>query len=461
MIAGSPLQVSGPAAGLTMIVWAIIQDHGIAALGPIVLLAGAFQVIFGFARLGPLLQCVPPAVIYGMLAGIGALIFASQFHFMVDARPSGSGLENFLTIPESIWKGLTHPNHDDAAMLSILTLSTLIAWEMFVKRFTKFKVVPSALIAVTFVSFIYNIGGFSAAHVSIPENLFGTISFTHFDALSMMSWNMVGLALALAAIARAESLLCATAVDRMHTGSRTDYNRELSAQGLGNTVCGLFGALPMTGVIVRSSANVSAGARTRLSAILHGIWLLFLVATAPFVLQLIPIASLAALLVFTGYKLMKQDLRSLQRSGSSEVYIFFATVAGIVTTDLLKGVLFGFVLAIIKIVWTFTHLHVKLISEENLSETKVLLEGSATFLRLPKLLRTLGTIPPHREVHFVLESFHYVDHASLQVIADWEKNFKARGGRVHLDWNKLQYLNGTPLFRQQKEYLATDLSEVA
>src|SRR4030095_175336 len=177
--------------------------------------------------------------------------------------------------------------------------------------------------------------------------------------------SVFGSALAVAIIASAETLLSATAVDRMHNGPRTQYNRELFAHGMVNSIGGALGVLPMTGVIVRSSANVEAGAKTRLSAMLHGLWILGLIAAAPFVLRLIPVSSLAALLVFTGYKLVKQDVKELRKAGPAEVFIFFATIAGIVALDLLKGVVIGLVLAVLKIVWIFTHLRVNVTEEGN------------------------------------------------------------------------------------------------
>jgi MFS superfamily sulfate permease-like transporter len=224
----------------------------------------------------------------------------------------------------------------------------------------------------------------------------------------------------------------------MHDGPRTNYDRELMAQGLGNVVCGALGGLPMTGVIVRSSANVEAGARTRLSAIFHGAWMLLLVVAAPFLLRMIPVSSLAALLVFTGYKLVKQDVKELAKAGKSEVAIFFATIIGIVALDLLKGVLLGLSLAVLKIVWIFTHLRINI--EDVDGRIYVRLDGSATFLRLPELNAVLDGIPDGRQVHVKFEELDHIDQASLQAIAAWEKQYELRGGKVTLEWEGLEVL---------------------
>jgi MFS superfamily sulfate permease-like transporter len=198
-------------------------------------------------------------------------------------------------------------------------------------------------------------------------------------------------AVAIAFIASAESLLSAAAVDRLHQGSRSNFDRELAAQGFGNMVCGVFGALPMTGVIVRSSVNVEAGAKTRLSAILHGVWLLILVAVTPSVLKLIPTSSLAAILVVTGYKLVKvEDIQKLRQYGRIPLFIYFATLGGIIADDLLFGVLLGLVLSAIKLIYKVSHLTIRLERDERTSRLTCICRGRLHLFdcrSLPKSLR--------------------------------------------------------------------------
>lgn len=466
-IGGAPLQVSGPAAGLAVIVWDLVQTHGLPALGVIVLLAGVFQMIAGAAKLGRWFQAVPPSVIYGMLAGIGVLIFASQFHVMVDDKPKGSGIANILSIPAAIWKGvIPHADtpHDDAAILGASTIIVIVVWDALLARRFKFaKVVPAPLVGILAATVFAQVLRSPVAYVKLPENLVASITLPSADTLSKLAnLKMIGAAAALAVVASAETLLCAGATDRMHSGPRTRYDREMFAQGVGNALAGLLGGLPMTGVIVRSSANVHAGAKTRLSAILHGVWLLAAVSAVPFVLRLVPVSALAALLVFTGYKLVRQDVRALlERGGRFEVVVFSATIIGIVSMDLLKGVALGLALAIGKIVWMFTHLQIRIERDDAAKKTMLMLAGSATFLRLPELTSALAKVPEGDEVHVHFVGLNHVDHACFDALAAFEKQHTARGGRVILNWNEVEFLAKRPNYRTSPKPVASGDSKDA
>jgi MFS superfamily sulfate permease-like transporter len=460
VIGGAPLQVSGPAAGLAVIVWDLVQQHGMAALGAIIVLAGVFQMIAGAAKLGRWFQAVPPSVIYGMLAGIGVLIFASQFHVMVDDTPKGSGVANILTIPSAIWKGVTphaDTSHDDAALVGIATIVVIVLWDVLLsRRFAWAKVVPAPLVGIVTATVVAQLLRSPVAYVQLPSSLRASITLPTGDALSkLVSLESIGAAAGLAVVASAETLLCASATDRMHSGPRTRYDREMFAQGVGNALAGILGGLPMTGVIVRSSANVHAGAKTRLSAILHGVWLLAAVAAVPFVLRLVPVSALAALLVYTGYKLVRQDLRALlERGGRFELVVFFATVAGIVVFDLLKGVALGLALAMGKILWMFTRLQIDVERSDDEKKTTVTLEGSATFLRLPELTRALATIPDGHDVEVRFVELNHIDHACFDALASWEKQHLARGGSVSMNWNEVEFLARRPNGRRSQAVTA-------
>ena len=239
-------------------------------------------------------------------------------------------------------------------------------------------------------------------------------------------------------VASAETLLCATAVDKMHVGARTDYDKELRAQGVGNMICGGLGALPMTGVIVRSSANVEAGATTRISAVLHGAWLLLAIVAFPFVLNAIPTSVLAAILVYTGYKLVNvQQIRKIAEFGKQELAIYFATLIGVVAIDLLTGVIIGFALATIKLVYTFTHLEIRRDYDEANNCIDLWMTGSATFFSIPQLSNALENSPFGSEVHLHVEKLDYIDHACLEMLSSWEKLHASTGGALVVEWSEL------------------------
>ena len=224
----------------------------------------------------------------------------------------------------------------------------------------------------------------------------------------------------------------------MQTHTRTQYDKELAAQGIGNMICGLFGALPMTGVIVRSSANVEAGGRTRLSTILHGAWLLIFVALLAFILRMIPTAALAAMLVYTGYKLINfKAIRDLRKYGWGEVVIYFATLGTIVCTDLLTGVITGIVLSAFKLLYKFSHLDVQLEIDIPMRTATLKLEGAATFIRLPILAAELEKVPDDVELHVDFERLNHIDHACLDLLSNWAKQHEGNGGTLIVDWDSL------------------------
>ncbi len=438
-IAGSPLQVSGPAAGLAVIVYELIQKYGIEMMGPLVLLAGVIQLVAGLLRAGQLFRAISPSVIYGMLAGIGVLIFGSQFHVMVDDTPKGSGLMNLISIPEAVYKGVFPMDgsvHHLAAFLGILTILVLLAWNKFVPA--QLKMIPGAVVAVGVATTVAGLYQLPVKYISVPDNLMEAIQWSTPDKLAaLLTSDLILAAFTLAFVASAESLLCATAVDHMHDGPRTDYDREMMAQGVGNLLCGVVGGLPMTGVIVRSSANVASGAKTRLSAILHGAWLLVFVAAAPFVLKMIPTSSLAALLVYTGFKLVNPvNIRRLLRYGQLPLAVYVVTVVMIVVTNLLTGILVGLGLSIFKLVYAFSHMGVR-IEKRNLGQVDVHLYGSATFVRLPKLTDALGQVPSGAAATIHFHDLDYIDHACLEVIANWEQQHAKKGGTVKMAWSDL------------------------
>lgn len=437
-LAGSPLQVSGPAAGLAVIVYDIVQAHGLVALGPIVILAGLLQAVAGKLHLGQWFRAVAPAVIYGMLAGIGVLIFASQLHVMIDDVPQSNALVNLANVPAAVMKAAAGGQHGAAALVGMLSLSLLAFWNMGRKHLpSPLSQLPAPLVAIAASVAAAWWWKPDIAFVTVPESLGALIvTPTTESMLMLLSPTVLGSAVALAVIASAESLLCAVAVDKLHDGVRTDLDQELYAQGIGNAVSGFLGGLPVTGVIVRSTANVESGATSRWAAVMHGVWLLLAVAAVPFALEWIPVASLAAVLVYIGWRLVNLDVpRSLLARGRGEFAIYVTTVGAIVVTNLLLGLMIGVVVSVLKLAWSFSHLETDL--EESDDRVDLRLRGSGTFVVLPALSRALSTIPGQREVHVHLEEVDYVDHACFELLSDWRAQYEVQGGTVVLEWDVL------------------------
>lgn len=433
LLAGSPLQVSGPAAGLAVFVFEFVRDHGISALGPVLLLAGLLQLIAGVAKLGGMFRAISPAVVHGMLAGIGALIVIGQFHILFDAKPQSSGVDNLAMMPARVL-GLTPFNlraTEFALMLGLLTIGTMLAWDKL--KPAAMALVPGALIGVVAATLLAWGIGLDVARVSVPDSIASAFTWPDAGFLGPLSQgSLLVSAVALAFIASAETLLSAAAVDRMHDGVRTDYNKELRAQGFGNLLCGVFNALPMTGVIVRSSANVQAGATTRLSAILHGAWILAIVAMLPWLLREVPMAALGAVLVVTGWKLVSlKHVSHLWRvHGRFPALIWVATFVLVVTTDLLTGVVIGIGLTLVELLPHGRNLSLR-VGNESLGDAVALkLKGAATLFGLTKLAQALEALPASKPVHIDLHDVHVMDHTTAELLIEWLARRKSRGDTV-------------------------------
>ncbi|MGN8000373.1 SulP family inorganic anion transporter [Sphingomonas sp. 22176] len=431
-LAGSPLQVSGPAAGLAVIVFELVREQGLSALGPILILAGAIQVVAGVLRVGGWFRAISPAVVHGMLAGIGILIVVGQYHVLFDAKPLSSGLANVAAMPGRLLGLSTDLAAAEMALgLGLLTIVTMLGWDKF--KPAAVKLVPGALVGVVAATLVAFSFGFDVTRVSVPSNIVSAIALPENGFFAKwMDPSVITAAIALAFIASAETLLSAAAVDRMHDGVRTNYNKELRAQGIGNLLCGVAGALPMTGVIVRSSANVQAGAQTRLSAILHGAWILGFVALLPWLLREIPMAALGAVLVVTGAKLvnLKHVRHLLAHYGVLPAAIWAVTCALVVTQDLLTGVLVGIALSLLELVPNLRRLGLKVDQQEEAGEHRIALAGSATFITLPKLSDQLESVPGGKSVLLDVSRLDAVDHSCAELLKDWLQRRRAGGSPV-------------------------------
>lgn len=436
LLAGSPLQVSGPAAGLAVLVFEIVQEQGVVALGLIILLAGAFQIVAGTLRIGHWFRSISPAVVHGMLAGIGLLIVLSQLHVLLDRNPLPSGLANLAAIPGAFFE-LSPGNTgsmEAAFALGGITILTFLAWERW--RPQSLRLVPGALVGVVVATLLAVILDPDVKRVMVPESIV--------DALKMPGWTdlarltelqIIISAAVIAFVASAETLLSAAAVDRMHDGPRTRYNKELIAQGAGNMACGFLGGLPMTGVIVRSSANVQAGAVTRLSAVLHGVWILGFVALLPWLLREMPTAALAGVLIVTGWRLVSlaHAKHLFHQYGPLPAAVWALTFVMVVTTDLLTGVLVGLAFSLLELAPYFRNLklHLGHRNEGEIAEVEV--SGAATCVNLPRLAKHLDEIPENRHVRIRFKDMVCLDHTCAELITEWVARKHRRGIRVEYE----------------------------
>lgn len=437
-LGGSPLQVSGPANSLIAVVALTSQEYGLAVLGAVVLAAGALQVAAGLLRLGQWFRAVSPAVIHGLMIGFAVIIFASQFHVLGDEKPGGKAIDNLLEVGPALLRWFTSPveaGHLQAALLGGATLAILLLWKHTCPR--KLQAVPASLVAIlaaTVASLALNL---QVDRVQIPDSfsdLFRPIELASLARLG--EWPLLEITLTIAFLASTESLLSASAVDQLHQGPRTRYDWELTAQGIGNVACGLLGALPLTGVIIRSAANVRAGARTRLSSVLHGLWLLVFVAFLPSVLHLIPTTCLAAVLIMAVFALVNLSvLREWWRTDRLNLVICVVTAVAIVTTGVLVGVAVGVGMSLSKLLYKFSRLSIQV--EQKGTRTVMHLTGAATFIRLPKLAEAMEAVPPAAELHVHVEGLNYIDDACLQLIMNWQKQHEALGGSLVIDWDEL------------------------
>ncbi|MEU1129138.1 SulP family inorganic anion transporter [Streptomyces sp. NPDC005900] len=414
---GSALQVSGPAAGLTVLVFEAVQEFGLGMLGAIVLLTGALQIALGLLRCGRWFRAISVSVVQGMLAGIGLVLILGQLYTMAGAEQPRSGIDKFAGLPGLLADVLSDTASLTAAAVGLGTIAMLVLWPKLPAAAA--RTVPAPLAAVALATAVVAGFGLDVANVTVRGLVDAVQPPGLGDLAGLGGVAVLGTVLAFTLIASAESLFSAAAVDRMHDGPRTHYDKELVAQGVGNTVCGVLGALPMTAVIVRSSANVRAGARTPLSRILHGAWLLLFAVLLPTALGIIPLAALAGVLVHAGCKLIPfKEIVPLARAHRGEALVLATTAIAIVVTNMFEGVVLGLVLAVVKSAWETSHVHVD-VRELPGGRQIVTLTGNATFLRLPRILETLEALPKDRPIELDLTVVRHLDHACRTALENW------------------------------------------
>ena len=429
-VRGSTLQVSGPAAGLAALVAETVAEHGVAMLGVIVLGSGILQIVLGVVRLGRMFQAISLAVVQGMLAGIGLPLMFSQLYPMADGKAPGTPIENMAGVPGLLADILTDRQAMIATLLGVVTVVLSFLWK---KVPGPVKKVPAALVAVAIGIGVAALPGADVKTLQVGDLLAAVQVPGGEQFAGLADAAIITSILTFTVIASAESLFTAAAVDRMHSGPRTRYNTELIAQGAGNTVAGILGSLPITAVVARSSANVQAGAKTRLSRTLHGLWLLAFALLLPQVLALIPISVLAGVLVHSGWKLFApEEFPKMWRQDRGEFVVMTTTTLVIVATALLEGVLIGLaagiVLAALRMSQTVVRQHV----EEDTA--KVVMAGNATFLRLPKVIEALeaAAAAGKPRIRLDLTGVTHLDHACRNQVEEFTAQQRGMGLRVEL-----------------------------
>jgi SulP family sulfate permease len=452
LASGSQLGVSGPAAGLAVIVLnAITSLNGWQAFLVAVVLAGILQLIMGYLNMGIIAYYVPTSVIKGMLTGIGLIIILKQIPHALgyDADYEGDesfrfGDENTFSIIETAIESVTPA----ALVISIVSMGILLLWENILSKKHKiFSLIQGPLVAVAAGIVLKNLFDAKLLPFSLTKDMVVDIpvastfaEFTRLFALPDFSHlanpEVYGVAITLALIASLETLLCVEATDKLDPNKGiTPTNRELKAQGLGNIISGLIGGLPVTQVIVRSSANIAFGAKSKLSTILHGLLLFVCAISIPNILNMIPLATLACILFVVGYKLAKPSIFSgMYRLGWDQFIPFTTTVVAIVLTDLLKGILIGLAVAVFYLLRNHYKNAYSLEHQPEMSNGrpwfKMLLAEEVSFLNKGSIMKTLNKLPEGSTVEIDGSNSKVIDHDVIEVIQDFMVNAKRRNIQV-------------------------------
>ncbi|MGW3339694.1 SulP family inorganic anion transporter [Streptomyces sp. NPDC001009] len=426
-IGGCPLQVSGPAAGLTVVTADLIHQYGWRATCGITVLAGIAQLGLGCLRVARGALAVSPAVVHGMLAGIGVTIAVAQLHIVLGGSPDSSVLANLRALPAQ----LAHLDPAAVAM-SALTLTLLLAWPRIPGRAgTLLRKVPAALVAVIGATVTAALTGLTLPRVDLPS--------WRSHALAGLpegpTLGIVAAVLTTTLVCSVQSLLGAVAVDKLasaRTGparvGRSDLDRELLGQGAANIVSGALGGLPVAGVAVRSTANVNSGAVSRNSTMLHGVLVVIAALLMVPLLEQIPLASLAALVMAVGIQMVSLNhIRTVTRH--REVPVYAVTTLGVICLGVLEGVLLGIAVAVALALHRLTHTRITHSEKEGVHHVHV--RGQLTFLAVPRLSRALHRVPHGARAVVELDG-SFMDHAAYESLQDWKTSHTARGGSAEL-----------------------------
>jgi carbonic anhydrase len=422
-LGGAPLQVSGAATSLVVVTAGLVDRYGWRATCAITALAGLAQLLLGALRVARAALAISPAIVHGMLAGIGCVIAVGQLHVVLGGSPQTSAPDNLAALPGQ----LLH-SHPATPFVGALTLAVLLAWPRLRGRAAKLRAVPAPLAAVALATAAS--AWLALPRVDLPELRAPTLP-------ALPEGPVLGVAaavLTVTLVAGMESLLSAVAVDALQVkrpgphAPPTALDRELLGQGAANVVSGLLGGLPVAGGAMRGSANVAAGARTRAATVLHGVWVLLCAGCAAALLRAIPLAALAALVMFVGMRMVSfAHIRHVHRHREFPVYA--VTLGGVVLLGVLQGVCAGVAIAACLSLRRLTRTRVAV--AEEVGRHRVRVSGQLTFLAVPRLSRALDQVPPRADAVVELDG-SFMDHAAYEALRAWSSRHRAGGGRVLL-----------------------------
>ncbi|MER6629932.1 SulP family inorganic anion transporter [Streptomyces sp. NPDC000987] len=427
-LGGSPLQVSGPAAGLTVVTADLIHRYGWRTTCAVTVLAGLAQLGLGCLRVARTALAVSPAIVHGMLAGIGVTIAVAQLHIVLGGTPQSSVPDNLAALPAQLAR------LDPAAMaVSALTLTLLLLWPRIPGRAGRLlRTVPAALVAVACATATASLSGLALPRVDLPS--WGSHALA--GAPEGPVPGLVAAVLTITLVCSVQSLLGAVAVDKLVASrpglagrvGRSDLDRELLGQGAANMVSGALGGLPVAGVAVRSTANVNAGAVSRNSTTLHGVLVVAATLLMVPVLEFIPLASLAALVMAVGIQMVSlHHIRAVTRH--REVLVYVVTALGVVFLNVLQGVALGIAVAVTVALHRLAR--TRITHEEKEGAHHVRVRGALTFLAVPRLSRALHLVPAGARAVVELDG-SFMDHAAYESLQDWRNTHTAQGGTVEL-----------------------------
>ncbi|MGW7457812.1 SulP family inorganic anion transporter [Streptomyces sp. NPDC054797] len=448
-LGGAPLMVSGPAAGLTVVSAELIQHYGWRTTCAVTVLAGLCQLGLAALRTARSALVVSPAIVHGMLAGVGVTIALAQLHIVLGGTPQSSALANVRGLPDQL-----ADLHPVALGVSALTLLVLFSWPRLPGRTGQaLRKVPAALAAVATATAVAAVAGLSLPRVDLP-------SWRSHALPELPEGPVLGIitaVLTVTLVGSVESLLSAVATDKLivsdrGTGNRpprTDLNRELRGQGAANIVSGALGGLPVAGGAIRSVANVKSGAVSRRSVMLHGLWVLLAAGLLVPALDLIPLASLAALVMAVGVRMVSAThLRTVTRHGEAVVY--GTTIVGVVLGGVLEGVAIGIAVAVALALHRLARTRIT-VEQLDGGAFRVCARGQLTFLAVPRLSRVLSQIPPDARALIELDG-SFMDHAAYETLQDWQDSHRAHGGSVEVTGRRTDgaHRSGAPAPRSQQ-----------